>query len=232
MNMFSLILDLASGRTHVLNMFRTDAVLRRRIARTWSGIALLLGAAMLAIRVTAGSRHGLDPVAILLGTWFLAFLAYRVAMHVRPTPSRPDRLARASLMLPSLGLLTVLPLTLHLPFFAFAGALDAFGEWAAMAVVITAPTTILAGILIAIRSSHLAEGRPATGVLRPWAIYGLGVAATGPFWVLVIPGVLIALTALPFVPLLAYMETLVAREREVATVGEIPEALARFKAAA
>ncbi len=232
MNMFISGLDSSLVQTHVLNMFRTPAVLSRRIARTWSGIALLLGAAMLAIRVTTGSRHGLDPVAILLGTWFLAFLAYRVAIHVRPTPSHPDRLARTSLIVPALGLLTVLPLTLHLPFFALAGALDDFGEWAGLALVITAPTTIVAGILIAIRGSHLAEGRPAKGVLRPWAIYGLGVAATGPFWVVVLPGVLIALTALPFVPLLAYMETLVARERERTTVGELPEALVRFRAAA
>jgi len=230
--MFSSPLDLAPVPTHILNMFRNDAALSRRIARTWSGITLLLGASMLAIRVTAGSRHGVDPVAILLGTWFLAFLAYRVALHVRPTPSHPGRLARTSLIVPALGLLTALPLTLHLPFFALAGALDSFGEWAAIAVVITAPTTILAGILIAIRGSHLAEGRPAKGVLRPWAIYGLGVAATGPFWVLVLPGVLIALTALPFVPLLAYMETLVARERELEMVDELPEAHARFRAAA
>ncbi len=207
-------------------MFIKHEVIRRRIARTWSGVALLLGAVMLAIRVTAGSRHGLDPVAILLGTWFLAFVTYRVAMHARPTPSRQDRTARASVVVPALGLLAVLPLTLHLPFFALAGALDGFGEWARLALMITAPTTIVAGILIAIRGSHLAEGRPAKGVLRPWAIYGLGVAATGPFWVLILPGVLIALTALPFVPLLASMETLVAREREIVD-GEPAYAIAR-----
>jgi hypothetical protein len=211
-------------------MFKNGEILRRRIARTWSGIALLLGALMLAVRVTVGSPHGLEPAAILLGTWFLAFVVYRAALERRPTACAPDRLARASLIVPTLGLLAVLPLTLHLPFFALAGALEDFGEWVELALVITAPTTILAGILIAIRGNHLVEGREIKGVLRPWAIYGLGVAALGPGWALVIPGVLIALTALPFVPVLVHMETAVARERAFATANEIPEALARFKA--
>lgn len=213
-------------------MFRNDEVISRRLARTWFGVTLLLGALMLALRVTAGSRRGTDPAAIVVGTWFLAFLIYRIARDWRPAPSRPDRLATASLVAPGLGLLALLPVTIHLPFFALTDHLHDFGHWVGLAVMLTAPTTVLAAILIWIRAIHLVEGRPATGALSPGGIYALGVAAVGPLWMLIVPGVLIMITGLPFISLLAHMETLVAREKAMADTGELPEARARFKEAA
>lgn len=230
--MFSSWLDLERVRTHVLNMFRNDVVMARRIARTWSGGVLLIGALILFLRCTVGTAGGLPPAVILLGTWFAAFVTYRFALTCPPRAWAPDTLARAAIIVPSLGILALLPLTIHLPFFAFFDALESFTEWVAMSAMFTAPTMIVAGVLIAIRGSHLAEGRPANGVLSPWAIYGLGVAATGPFLVFVLPGILIALTALPFMPLLVYQETMLAKERAIRNVGEIPVALAQFKAAA
>ena len=245
LNMFSSGLDLATSRTHVLNMFRNDVssrgswpaswlagVIGRRIARTWAGGVLLLGAGLLFLRCTLGSEHGMSPALIVLGTWFAAFVTYRFALACKPRVWAPDTLARASLIVPSLGILALLPLTLHLPFFALADSLDDFAGWVAISALVTAPTTIVAGILIAVRCCHLAEGRAATGVLSPAAIYGIGIAACGPFLLLVVPPILIALTGLPFLPLLAYQEKLVERERLIAEVGELPAALARFKVAA
>ncbi len=230
--MFISSLDSGPVQTHVLNMFRNDVVMARRIARTWSGGVLLLGALMLYLRYTAGTASGMHPAVILLGSWFAAFVTYRFALTCPPRAWAPDTLARAGIIVPSLGILALLPLTLHLPVFALFDALDGFTEWVAMSAVITAPTTIVAGVLIAIRGSQLAEGRAATGVLSPWGIYGIGVAATGPFLLLVVPGILIALTALPFVPLMVYQEKLIAKERTIRNIGEIPAALAQFRTAA
>jgi hypothetical protein len=221
-----------SERIHVLNMFETDTVMARRIARTWSGGVLLLGALMLFVRATYGSDEGLDPAAIILGTWFLAFITHRFAMTCRPRRWPANTLARASLIVPSLGVLALLPLTIHLPFFALADSLDSFTEWVALSALFTAPTTITAGILISVRASHLAEGRPATGVLSPAGIYLIGIAATGPFLLLVLPGILIALTGLPFLALMEYQAKIVERERTIIEAGEIPAAIAQFRAAA
>ncbi len=207
-------------------------VIGRRIARTWAGGVLLLGAALLFVRCTLGSEHGMSPALIVIGTWFAAFVTYRFALAYQPRAWAPDTLARASLIVPTLGLLVLLPLTLHLPFFVMADALDVFAGWVAISALVTAPTTIVAGILIAVRCCHLAEGRAATGALSPVAIYGIGIAACGPFLLLVVPPVLIAFTGLPFIPLLAYQEKLVEREKLIAEGGEIPVALARFKVAA
>ncbi len=211
---------------------RLAGVIARRTARTWSGGVLLLGALLLFVRSTVGSDHGVSPAAIILGTWFAAFVTYRFALTCKPRAWNPDTLARAGLIVPSLGILALLPLTLHLPVFAATGGLGDFHDWVALSALFTAPTMIVSGILIALRAKTLAEGRAATGVFSPWAIYGIGVAATGPFLVFVLPGILIALTALPFVPLLVYQEKLVAKERTIEDLGEIPAALARFRAVA
>jgi hypothetical protein len=51
-----------------------------------------------------------------------------------------------------------------------------------------------------------------------------------PYGVFIVPTMLIAITGVPFYFLFAYQEKLVARERDIADVPEIPEAIARFRA--
>lgn len=199
----------------------------RRIARTWSGVVLLVGALVLYLHGSQGN-DGLVPAAIIIGTWGATFATYFTIASRRPRAAMPTRLARASLIVPTLGLLTFLPLTLHLPWFALAGAVDDFPGWVRLAGFVTAPTTLVAGVLMSIRASDLAtRGEVSSRVFQPWAIFGISILASGPLLLLVVPGILIAITGSPFIAVMSYQATLAARER--AELGGLPVAIASVR---
>lgn len=226
-NTFKFQLDRARVRTHVLNMFRNQLVAARRCARIWSGGVLLVGA--LALYLGAAR---LSPVVIIGASWLGATIAYGLARR-HPPDLDPRALAATSVVVPALGLLALLPLTLHLIAFAALGEGRDFAWWVQTSIGFTAITTIVTGILIGSRGRRLANDRPVPGVLRPWGIYGLGVAAAClPGIVVVIPVVLVAVTGLAIVPFVHAMESVLRDERELLATAELPTAIAHLRTAA
>jgi hypothetical protein len=207
-------------------MFRTELVTARRHARIWSGGVLLVGALVLYVFAPV------SPGVIIGTTWLTAMAAYGTARRFAPAVA-PHTLAAASVVVPTLGMLALLPLTIHFGFFAAAGDTRGFEFWVWLSAAFTAITTITTGILIGLRGNRLANGIPLSRTLRPWGIYLIGVGAGCiPGIVFIVPTLLIAVTGLAIVPFIHAMETVLIRERAMLTDAEIPDAIATFRAAA
>ena len=208
-------------------MFRIQVVLARRHARIWFGGVLLLGAVVLYLTAAVVS-----PETILGGSWLAAAIAYGLARRVHPRAIDPAKLAAASVALPAIGVLAILPLTLH-RLIAATGDSAGFEWWVMASLAFTTVTTLVTSILITLRARRLAKGTPMGRALSPWGIYGFGVlAACVPGIVFVLPVLIIAVTGLAIVPFLEAMETVLRRDRALLEDLELPEALARFKEAA
>jgi hypothetical protein len=179
---------------------------------------------------------GLDAMAILGSIWLAAAVAGAVAIAVaRVFAARlgrrwsPETLFVASLVLPAVGAALVLPLTLHmLVALVFAAPPPSFNMWVELSLYITGFTHIVFAISCALRAHSLAAGRPAAsaGKIYTWTV----LTSCVPFGLLVLPPVLVAITALPFIPMLRAMERVIDRER--AEIAALPRALPRATAVA
>lgn len=181
-------------------------------------------------------------------------LVHRIAVRRGGPPGSHARFA-ASLVVPTAGVALLLPITLHLPvialctdrwepFPALAGL--NFALWAMGSLWLTWHAHLVFAGLAALRARQLAAGRPA---VSPRAIYAATVlAACLPVvfatprqvdfasemmrWVphpalALVPPVVVAITALPFVPLLRAMQRRTDRERaEIAAAPKLPRAVA------
>jgi hypothetical protein len=217
----------------------TSQVIARRIGRITFGGVLLVGIACLIAAAWSGElvhhsmRFGprLDATAIIGLTWLVAavagVVAWRVALRVR-LAGTADTLFAESLMVPAAGIALVLPITLHLPVVLALGDREAFDIWVAVSMWITGLAHLVFAFMSALRGYQLVAGKPAWS---PRKIYTATVVTSCvPFLVLyAIPPVLVAVTALPFVPLLRAMERIVNRERaELAGAPHLlPRAIAR-----
>jgi len=200
----------------------------RRHARIWSGGVLLFGAVVLYLGATL-----VAPISIIGGIWLAAATAHVLARRVHPRAVDPAKLAAASVAVPALGILAVLPLTLHLVLFAATGESAGVEWWVMASLFFTAITTIVTGVLITLRARRLANGTPVGRALSPWGIYGFGVlAACLPGIAFLFPVAIVAVTGLAVVPFLEAMESVLRKDRAILEDLEIPEALARFKEAA
>lgn len=210
-------------------------IFARRLGRIASGVVLLLGAASLAGAAwsTSTGPHGatrLGAVRLIGQTWLIAALVGAVVRAVaarlrwRPTPAA---LFAESVMVPTAGIALLLPITLHLPVVLLVGGASAFDFWVIASLWITGLAHAVFAGLCVLRARQLVAGRPA---VTPRTIYiATLVTACVPFVLLwAIPPVLVAITALPFVPMLHAMQRLVERERaEIAAVpGRLPRAIA------
>ncbi len=207
-------------------MFITQEVVARRGARTGFGIVLVIGA----IVMFTEDRSAAALTMVL--TWLAAFTTYGLLSrcHVNPARCEPDTLLRASLVWPTLGVLLMLPLLVHLPIALLVGGVDSYGAWVTLSYPFTATTTCVAALLGTIRALELADGRTPRGVLTPAAIYGLSLGlGLIPYGVFILPPIVIALTGWPFIALFAYQEKLVERERTM-PLAELPAAIARWRA--
>jgi len=213
-------------------------VIARRVARISASLVLIAGAVYLARAGLAtsfdcgctliGDRTvPLDAAYIVCVTWLLAaivgvaswLVASRVRCHVTPRT-----LFAESLMVPGIGIALMLPITLHMPFVIALGGSDVFDFWVGASVLLTGFAHIVFAVACACRGYRLAVNQPAWS---PRAVYALTVVTSCfPFIVLfAIPPALVAVTALPFIPLLARMETLANREREeLGNAEELPRA--------
>ena len=163
---------------------------------------------------------------ILAGTWVAAVVGGVATTRIANAGTRdPEPLFTASLVMPSVGIALLAPLTLQLPFVIALGDASEFGEWARLSLIITGATHLVFAALVAARAWRLVAGRPAPG---PGLIYATCVAVSCvPFAVLyLIPPALVAITGVPLIKLMRSMETLVERERERARDGDLPRATA------
>jgi hypothetical protein len=213
----------------------TQQLIARRIGRiTFAGV-LLAGVAYLAVAASSIAIRRpwheppprFDAAEIISATWLLALLAGAVAQYVvarLPLRRGPEALFVESVMAPVLGIALLLPLTIHMPIALVLGDREGFGRWVGMSLWITGLAHVVFALASALRGYQLAAGRPAWSARRIFLLTVL--TSCVPFIVLIgIPPVLVALTALPIVPLLRAMEGIIARER--AEIAAAPQLLPR-----
>jgi hypothetical protein len=206
-------------------MFKFSAY-GRRVGRTAFGAVLIVGMGVLVRRLAidverAGSAY------LIPATWAAAFAAYAITgwLGSRRTLDHADELAAGSLAVPAAGVALILPLTLHLLVgLALTRDLAAFDVWAAASAILTGPTHLAFAVLVARRARQLAAGAPA---MPPNRIYGICVAVSClPFAVIVLPPIFVMVTGLPILPLLHWMESLAARDRDRGAAEALPRAIA------
>jgi len=203
-----------------------DRVIVRRKSRIAFGAVLIAGTITL---VTSALGHRNDATLIVIVTWALAIAAgWAVRLFASEGPDR-DRLGVAGLAVPIAGIALIGPLTLHMPFALLLGSgTRTFDDWVIVSAGITGPAHLAFAAMSMQRASRLARGKPAW---RPGSIYAITlIVSCVPFIVLfAIPPILVALTGLPFLPILSVMESIAARERdELAQAShDLPFAIAR-----
>lgn len=186
---------------------------------------------------------------IIAVTW-LAALAVGAAVRViaarRSSPRSLDARFAVSLMVPAAGIALLLPITLHLPVVALLADLDFFDVWAMGSLWITGLAHLVFAGLGVLRAYQLAAGKRA---ISPPTVYVatlftscVPVVFLADARVLfvkdmvrcvshselgMIPPVVVAVTALPFLALLHAMQRLTDRERaEIAAAQVLPRAVA------
>lgn len=221
---------------YALGMRTMRQIFARRVGRIAFGVVLLIGAATLTTTAWSGSLGPhrlprLDAARLIGLTWLAALLAGAVARAIAvrvPWSRGSEALFTESLTVPAAGIALVLPISLHVPLVLLIADGEAFDVWVMASLWITGLTHIVFATLCVLRARQLVAGRPA---LAPRKIYVITlITSCVPFVVLyAIPPTLVALTALPFLPMLHAMERLVARERAEldAVAGNLPRAIAR-----
>jgi hypothetical protein len=204
-------------------MRTTRQIIARRIGRITFGAVLLGGVARLITTACSGElgqdvvlpSRGLDAAQTIELTWLIAALAgvvaWRVAARVRFTAD-PEMLFAESLMVPAVGIALLLPITLHMPVILVIRDSAAFDVWVVASMWLTGLAHAVFAITSALRGKQLVAGE---ATWSPRKIYiATVVTSCVPFAVLyAIPPVIVAITALPFVPLLRAMQWIVVRER-------------------
>jgi hypothetical protein len=220
-------------------MRTTSEITARRIGRITFGVVLIVGVARLIVAACSGdlgrdaiyTGRGVGAARTIELTWLSAVLAgvvaWRVALRVR-FDATPERLFAVSLMVPAVGIALLLPITLHMPVILVIRDSAAFDVWVVASMWLTGLAHAVFAITSALRGRQLVAGE---ATWSPRKIYiATVVTSCVPFAVLyAIPPVIVAITALPFVPLLRAMEWIVVRERrELASAQhELPRAITR-----
>jgi hypothetical protein len=210
----------------------TRGVIARRIGRIAFGGALVVGALRLVeAAVTQHLGHGdgaINAYEVIYQSWLSAIALWAVARVVAarvPWHRNPDFLLAHSVCMPMVGLALLLPLSLHLVWFtpwAAGDDLNRFNDWVQVSMVITgaAHLTLMLGVIW--RGRALVAGTPAP---TPGEIYAYTIVVSCvPFILLLaIPPLLVAVTGLPFLPLMHRMAKIVERERaELAHAPHVP----------
>jgi hypothetical protein len=203
-------------------MFETtvDRLAARRVARITFGSVLIVGAAVLVLGPYL--RLPFSSAEIMLGSWFIATLLSlsvgRLPIHTDPQP-----LFKASLVVPTIGIALMAPLLIHLPFALVSQG--SYDTWVGLSVVIVGTAHLAFAITTGIRAARVVDDRPA---MSPWICYAItvGVSCVPFALLLLIPPVLVALTALPLMPLVYFQNQLADRERALVTTPSVPRAIA------
>lgn len=189
------------------------------------GGVLILGALALVPHTYGRVVHDRDglPAAALVPMIWLAALALGLAARalVSRRPHLPA-MARASVVLPSIGVALLGPLTLQLApiMFLFSRPFAMFDQWVWLAVIVSAPAHLLFAVLAAWRADQLARG---VAAISPRRIYAwVVVVSCVPFVALYgLPPLAVAVTGLPFLWWMRVVDRIVDAERVAA---ELPHA--------
>lgn len=221
-------------------MLDGNALVARRLGRIAFGAVLLAGTAYLLAAMWHAVTHHRAPEIhaerIIGATWLIAALAGFVTPRIAARCARgwhPEHLFAESLMVPTLGIAALGPITLHMAVVLPLGGSLAFDVWVYWSLVITGIAHVVFAVTSARRAYDLVAGRPARS--PGWVVRTTVFASCVPFALLLaIPPILVALTALPFVPLLRGMESFIARERReiAAAMHPLPRATVRVRDAA
>ena len=189
-------------------MFETDLfnLAARRVGRIVFGAVLIVGAVALLMR----EHLPFSAAEIMVGSWSLAFVLAAIVGRL-PIREPHGYLFKPSIVLPSIGAALMLPLLIHLPFI-FAQQGSDYEFWVTISIYMVGTAHIAFAITSAIRASQLVDGRRA---MSPWSILliVIGVSCV-PFALLyMIPPAIVALTAIPIMPLFYFQARLVNRER-------------------
>ena len=218
-------------------------IVARQLGRITFGGVLLGGAAYLALSavwcaVPPAHRWGpeFNASRIIEATWLIAVLAGLAVSRLAgaaQTSRRPGQLFALSMIAPTLGIAALGPITLHMTVVLPLWGNRAFDVWVFESLIVTGLTHVVFATASALRAYELVVGKPARS---PRSIYvATVVASCVPFVLLfAIPPLLVAITALPFVPLLHAMDALVAHERReiAAAVHPLPQATLRVRPSA
>lgn len=206
----------------MFNSWRDEEAGRWQVGRIAMGLVWIGGAATLAARQLDDGR---DMRSLFAWTWGLALAALiggRVLAPHLPVPALRARRLRASLVVPAIGGALIIPLTLHLLAWPLLGYTAAeFDRWVAMSCVLAAAPHAALATLAAVRAADLAAGRPP---VRVWVIFAAATAAANvPFPI--VPAVIVAITGIPIVPMLVWLERIAWRERQL-VAEPVPAAVA------
>jgi hypothetical protein len=217
-----------------------NALVARRLGRIVFGAVLLAGTAYLVTATWHAWSHRMGPRVgadrIIGTTWLVAAVAGFVTSRIAARSQRawhPGSLFAESLMVPAIGIAALGPITLHMVVVLPLWGSKAFDMWVLESLLITGLAHVVFATTSALRAAELVAGRPARS---PRSVYIATVCASCvPFVVLLaIPPILVAITGVPFLPLLSAMETVVARERReiVAALHPLPRATLHVRHAA
>ncbi|NVB80138.1 MAG: hypothetical protein HOV81_17220 [Kofleriaceae bacterium] len=146
-----------------------------------------------------------------------------------------ERQRVAALVLPAIGIALIAPLTVHAIVVLLVNldhvatwsllrhALEQFDGWAVASLALTGPAHVTFAALVGVRANRLAKG--AIPVTVKTIYLATVIAACVPGILVVVPPFVVALTGLPMLPLLYWMEGVAERDREPRIA--LPTAVAR-----
>lgn len=197
-------------------------VLRHRFVRVIVGVTLLAG--VLGVIGAAITEH---PVIApdLLRIWPAAAIAGVIASCVAPLVVRRvagDAWATSSIVLPATGIALLLPLTLHILAFHWAGeSWASVDDWCGLAVAGTFVAHIVFAVLLGVRAVSIARsGKSALSVGELFLLTTL--ASAFPFFVLSMADT--AVTGLLILPAISFVSWIAAREHAALSSG-LPRAI-------
>jgi hypothetical protein len=223
-------------------MIDGNALVARRLGRIVFGAVLIAGTWCLIANVVTtalnafwyGVEFEFHAARIIGVTWLAAVVAGFITSHIASLTDRgwhPEHLFAESLTVPTIGVAVLGPITLHMAVFLPLLGSQGFDMWVFWSLVVASIAHVVFASTSAMRVRELVADKPARS---PRSIYVATVCASCvPFALLLaIPPALVAITALPFIPLLRAMETLVARERRqiAAAIHPLPRATLRLRA--
>ncbi len=193
-----------------------------RAARVTFGLALIAGVPRIVI---AGVMHrGGDVAANAIGqTWLFALIAGVVAAVAAHWFPRIRFSFASSLVIPWVGIVLVLPITIHCIWIMASSNLRGFDEWVAMSALATGAAHLLGAGFVGYRAWQLSRGQQP---ISPLAIFGWTLLASN-LPLPLLPMMFVAPTGIAVVLLMYALDPLAKREFRTQHELELPIAQLR-----